>query len=254
MILSGFKTVAGAVVQFLTAIGTADETGEHIGLACSSGSAFVLAKFLHTGKGFFVNNGFMGVLENLPLVGRVFEFLFASVRLLAGLEVDHVTKVFLFFQYASDGAWCPIVRIVRGLCRSISSHLHPMNGGTIHRCFLQLLGDLRGTEALHTPCEDLTDNGCSFIVHNPMSLWIVGVFHVAVGRVGGQILTGFAFLLHNRFNLFTAVLDIELIEHTSFGKVKRKQQKSSIHAGLRRDGSRSDTSLSDGQRPEITIA
>ena len=102
VILSGFKTVAGAVVQFLTTIGTADETGEHIGLACSGGSAFVLAKLLHTSKGFFVNNSFMGVLENLPLIGRVFEFLFASVRLLAGLEVDHMTKVFLLFQYAGD--------------------------------------------------------------------------------------------------------------------------------------------------------
>lgn len=45
-----------------------------------------------------------------------------------------------------------------------------------------------------------------------MSLWIVGVFHVAVGRVGGKILTGFAFLLHNSFDLFTAVLDIELVD------------------------------------------
>lgn len=45
-----------------------------------------------------------------------------------------------------------------------------------------------------------------------------------------------------------------LFEHTSFGKVMRKQQKSSIHAGLRRDGSRSDTSLLDGQGAEITIA
>ena len=87
VILSGFKTVAGTVVQFLTTISTADETGEHIGLACSGGSAFVLAKFLHTSEGFFINNSFMSVLENLPLVGRVFEFLFASVRLLAGFEV-----------------------------------------------------------------------------------------------------------------------------------------------------------------------
>ena len=76
VVLSGFKTVAGTVVQFLTAIGTADETGEHIGLACSGGSAFVLAKFLHTGKGFFANNGFMSVLENLPLVWRVFRVSF----------------------------------------------------------------------------------------------------------------------------------------------------------------------------------
>ena len=76
VILSGFKALAGTVVQFLAAIGTADETGEHIGLACSGGSAFVLAKFLHTGKGFFANNGFMSVLENLPLVWRVFRVSF----------------------------------------------------------------------------------------------------------------------------------------------------------------------------------
>lgn len=50
------------------------------------------------------------------------------------------------------------------------------------------------------------------------------------------------------------IIRIDVIEHTSFGKVKRKQQKSSIHAGLRRDGSRSDSSLSDGQGAEITIA
>lgn len=154
----------------------------------------------------------MSVLENLPLVGRVFEFLFASVRLLAGFEVDHVTKVFLLFQYVGNGAWCPIVRVIGCLCRSISPHLHRINGRTIHLCFLQLFSDLRWTEALHAPCEDLTDNGCGFIVHNPTSLWIGGVFHVAVGRVGGQILTRFTFLLHNRFDLFIAVLDIELID------------------------------------------
>ena len=57
-----------------------------------------------------------------------------------------------------------------------------------------------------------------------------------------------------KFALERLTFSSHTVEHTSFGKVKRKQQKSSIHAGLRRDGSRSDTSLSDGQRPEITIA
>ena len=138
VILSGFKTVAGTVVQFLTA----DETGEHIGLACSGGSALILAKLLHTGEGFFVNNRFMGVFENLPLVGRVFDFLFALVRLLASFEVDHVTKVFLLFQYAGDSAWCPIIRVIGCLCRGIASHFHPMHGGAIHLCLLQLLCNL----------------------------------------------------------------------------------------------------------------
>ena len=44
-----------------------------------------------------------------------------------------------------------------------------------------------------------------------MSLWIVGVFHIAIGRVGSQILTGFTFLLHNGTDFLTAVLDIELV-------------------------------------------
>ena len=100
VVLSGFKTVARTVVQFPTAIGTVDETGEHIALACSGGSALVFAKLLHTGESIFVNNGFMGILENLPLIGRVFEFLFALVRLLAGFEIDHVTKVFQLTENA----------------------------------------------------------------------------------------------------------------------------------------------------------
>ena len=93
VILSGFKALAGTVVQFLTTIGTADKTGEHTGLTCSGRSAFVLTKFLHTGKGIFVNNRFMGVLENLPFFTGVFELLFCFVRLSASLEVDRVTKV-----------------------------------------------------------------------------------------------------------------------------------------------------------------
>ena len=112
VVLSGFKTVAGTVVQFFTAIGTTSDTGEHIAFACSGGSAFVFSKFLHTGKGIFVNNRFMGILENLPFLTGIFEFLFALVRQLAGFEVDHVAKVFHLFQYAGDSAWCPIVRIV----------------------------------------------------------------------------------------------------------------------------------------------
>ena len=44
-----------------------------------------------------------------------------------------------------------------------------------------------------------------------MSFGIVRVFHIAVGRIGGQILTGFTLLLHDCFDLFTAVLDIEFI-------------------------------------------
>lgn len=70
------------------------------------------------------------------------------------------------------------------------------------------------------------------------------------------------FILYYRGKIVGGIYDDRLLvkktrsalELTSFGKVKRKQQKSSIHAGLRRDGSRSDSSLSDGQGAETTIA
>ena len=154
----------------------------------------------------------MCILENLPLVGRVFEFLFALVRQPAGFEINRVSKVFLFLQYAGNGIGNPTIRVIGRFGGGIATQLHPMNCRTLHLCFFQLVCNLRGTIALHAPSEDLTDNGCGFIINNPMLLRIVGVFHVAIGRIGGQILTGFAFLLHGCLNLFTAVLDVKFVD------------------------------------------
>ena len=87
-----------------------------------------------------------------------------------------------------------------------------MNSRTFYFCVLQLLGNLRWAIALHAPCENLADNGCGFIIDNPMLLWIVRVFHVAVGWVSGQILSSFTFLLHNGTDFLTAVLDVKFVD------------------------------------------
>ena len=100
VILSGFKAIAGAVVQLFTAVSTADNTGEHITLACSGRAALILPQLLHTVKCFFIHNRIMGVLENLPLRLGVFDLLFALVGLPVGSEVDQVAQIFRFFQYS----------------------------------------------------------------------------------------------------------------------------------------------------------
>ena len=75
------------------------------------------------------------------------------------------------------------------------------------------MGDLRRTVPFHAPCEDLPDNSGRFIVNDPVGFRGLRILHVAIGRIGGQILTGFTLLLHGCLDLFAAVLHIELVDN-----------------------------------------
>ena len=87
-----------------------------------------------------------------------------------------------------------------------------MDSRTVHFRSFQLLGNLGWAVAIHTPCKDLAYNHSGFLVYDPMFLWVIRVFHVAVGRIGSQVLPGFAFLLHGRLDLLAAVLDVKLVD------------------------------------------
>ena len=113
--------------------------------------------------------------------------------------------------------------------------------------------DLADTVAADIHGEYLTDNMGGFRIGQKVVLILRGD-DVPIGHFTVDALAPLGFCLLDRTDLLGGVARVKLIEHTSFGKVKRKQQKSSIHAGLRRDGTRSDTSLSDGQGAAITIA
>ena len=121
MILSGLEVFAGAVVQFFTAVSTANHTGEHIALSGSGRAALILSKLLHTVEGFLVHNRIVGILENLPLGLGIFDFLFALLGLPVGAKIDHVAQIFRLFQYSGDCPGCPVIGVVRSLSRSISS-------------------------------------------------------------------------------------------------------------------------------------
>ena len=118
--------------------------------------------------------------------------------------------------------------------------------------FFQNPRNLLRAFAVNAKVEDELDDLGRFFIQNPVFL-VLRAAAVSVGRFAHVLAAGSS-LPQTDTNLLAGITGIPLVEHTSFGKVKRKQQKSSIRAGLRRDGSRSDSSLSDGQRPELTIA
>ena len=113
---------------------------------------------------------------------------------------------------------------------------------SIHVHLLQV-----GSQALHLALQGL-------YLRNDNFVFLRRVHLVAIHGLAADELSLALLIPLHRLDLLGNILGVHIVEHTSFGKVKRKQQKSSIHAGLRRDGSRSDTSLSDSQGAEITIA
>ena len=128
-----------------------------------------------------------------------------------------------------------------------------VGSGVKHLFRLEQLCNLHRTSALHAQLEDTLDYKGGGFVHNPLRS-VLRVFAVAKRHICCQRYATLALCFLHSPDFAACVFGEKLVEHTSFGKVKRKQQKCSIHAGLRRDGSRSDTSLSDSQGAEITIA
>ena len=63
---------------------------------------YIAADFLHQIKGLLVDNGFMGILKDRPLVLRNI-VAFLVLKVLAGLEIDGVPQILSFFQNVHDG-------------------------------------------------------------------------------------------------------------------------------------------------------
>ena len=122
-----------------------------------------------------------------------------------------------------------------------------------HLFMYQCFGDFRGSRTVSCKVKDFFDDPPGLLVDNQFVPQLRVLF-VSKRRIRTDFLPRGKLGMQCGLDFSAGVLGVPFIEHTLFGKAKRKQQKCSIHAGLRRDGSRSDTSLSDSQGAEITIA
>ena len=173
---------------------------------------------------------------------------------LEGLEIDGMPHVLHAGENVAHRRTPPAVGIFKLAVSAVASALCGKIGRRAKHLFLgQNIRDLVHTLAVNDHTEDTAYNSGCFLVDDP-ALFVLRVFQIPVDGMIAGVFALVALCPVDGADLLACITSVKIVEHTSFGKVKRKQQKSSIHAGLRRDGSRSDSSLSNGQRAKITIA
>ena len=96
--------IVGAVdIHLAATIGTIEQSCEGSRFAPAVWiTPHIAADFLHQIKGLLVDNGFMGILKDRPLVLRNI-VAFLVLKVLAGLEIDGVPQILSFFQNVHDG-------------------------------------------------------------------------------------------------------------------------------------------------------
>ena len=93
-----FSVVGAVNIHLAAAVGTVHQAGQGMGLAPAVRVApDICPDALHIVKGFLIDDGLMGILENRPLAFvNIVAFLILEV--LAGLEIDGVAQVFPLFR------------------------------------------------------------------------------------------------------------------------------------------------------------
>ena len=93
--LLSLVVVGDTVIQLLSTIGAVQQTRKGTDDAAFRGPAAVLAKLLHQGEGFPVDDGGMRVLEDLPFLRRTLDFLLVLEGLGGTAEIYRIATVFL---------------------------------------------------------------------------------------------------------------------------------------------------------------
>ena len=87
------------VIQLLSAVGAVEQSRKGADNAAFRRPAAVLAKHLHQGEGFTVDNSGMGIPENLPFLWRSVNFLLVLEGLGGAAEVHRIAAVLLLAEY-----------------------------------------------------------------------------------------------------------------------------------------------------------
>ena len=147
----------GTVIQLLSAIGAVQQTRKGTDDAAFCGPAAVLAKLLHQIKNLSVDNSWMRILKNLPILRWALDFLFILEGLSGAAEIHRIAAVFLLTQNIRHRSRTPVVRYGRRLA-AIFADAEPVLGRRRYFGCFQAFCDLRGTQSVYAPGKNLPND------------------------------------------------------------------------------------------------
>ncbi len=236
------------VMQIVSAVGTDKQTGEHIGF---SFIRFPLTDFtpllLHLFPDGTVNNRIMHVLKDNPIVTVVLNSFLILIGFAVRLEIQDISTILLQGKNLCDGRTVPLCGCgIFMLAGAVDTSCLPIRHWRQNAVLFQRGGNLFCSKAVYRHSIDTADYSGSFLIYYP-ALWIFRIFNIAIRRLAHR-LPGVSFDLVADTPFLADIAGVPLVEHALFGKVKTKRKKLSIHAGLRRSGSRPNP-LSNLKKP-----
>ena len=169
------------------------------------------AYLLHKVKVVLRNNRLMGILDDKPVLFRIFIQLLVFVGLAVGLEVDRVTEVIHTLKNMNDRCHTP------AFCFNIlSAYTHTLRTVICRRCRYavrcQDIGDLSRTVALNAELKYSPYHSGSFFVNDPLVLIRFGLL-VAVRRVRGKRLACLSLCFLDGTNFLACITSVPVIKN-----------------------------------------
>lgn len=183
VLLLVFPAPRSDLVQFGSAVGTEQYSGEYQHLTDRSKSSAPFPNTLDDIECFLINDRFVGILKDRPFGRIVPHGLFALEGLPSCARIDCMAQVFGLHQQVGYGALLPESGLFRLLCGCLDSkHMH-MFGGSRNAPTHQFFRDLRRTFSSNAHFKHLPYYRSRLRVYDPMVL-VIGVFQIAVRRIG----------------------------------------------------------------------
>src|SRR5699024_1897795 len=226
-------------IHLAAAVGAVHQAGQRMGLAPAVRVApDIRPDALHIVKGFLVDDGLMGILENRPLA-FVNIMAFLVLEVFAGLEIDGVAQVLPLLQDVHNGGRSPAVGVFDRL-RPVYSFVKAgqMDSGDFNLCLGQQLGDLIGAVALHRQGKDTAYYFGGFFVHKPVFPFFVP--QIAVNNGAGQVLAAHALGLEHGADFPAGIAGVKLVHDVAEGR-KIIITFQTVHTVV--DGDQPDTAL-----------
>ena len=172
--------------QLLAAVSAIEQVSKHTLLAVLlvGSAAFRFADpFLHLFKGTPFDNGFMDILEHCPVFFRIVEPRLLFEGFGVGLEIDHITAIFLQGQNLCDGGFAPLIGIILPLGNRLPNTVGlPVFRRNRHLVFLQCVSYGFISFPLQSHSKNPSHHRCRLRFNHPLFLIFWG-FHITIRRL-----------------------------------------------------------------------